>query len=71
MSDVCQSYRPRDMVCRDGFIQTLACYGARCFSCGKWNAGKKPPNCMREDLPARWLTDDGQPLFHEQKGRRP
>lgn len=64
MTDVCQSYRSRDMVCRDGFVQTPACYGARCHACGDWSADRKLPNCLREDLPTHWITDGGKPLFY-------
>ena len=46
----CQSHQ-NGLVCKDGFVQ-----------------GNYPhyrvPSCMREDLPAHLINDDGSPVFY-------
>lgn len=52
-------------VCADGFIQRPACNGnIGCMSCGHVNEAYLP-HCLNEDIPARWLNDDGSPKFYK------
>lgn len=63
----CQSYRSADLVCADGFIQKPICRGyGGCVQCGH-HSEASTPNCMKEDLPSKWLKDDGAPLFYRSK----
>lgn len=60
----CSAYRRGEPVCRNGFFQTsVICSGMPngCPLCGK--PSDRLPNCLREDLPAHWLTDSGLPAF--------
>lgn len=60
----CKSYRPGNLVCRDGFIQKLICSGrVGCWSCGQVS-DRETPNCLKEELPAHWINDDGSPRFY-------
>lgn len=64
MSEACSSYRGggAGVICADGFIQTSYCrLWQPCHACKKYH--ESVPNCMREDLPAHWLNDDGSPRF--------
>lgn len=69
LTKACQSYRPKEAVCADGFIQKPFCSGhGACFSCGHHNE-RSTPWCMRDDIPERWLKPDGSPLFYRPAGR--
>lgn len=58
----CQSYRDRERICADGFVQTSICSGhGGCHACGHHTV---VPWCQREDIPSRFLRDDGSPLFY-------
>lgn len=60
---VCKSYLPNRRVCADGFFQLPACHPTPCHGCGRLS--ERPlPYCLREDLPAHWLRDDGSPAFY-------
>lgn len=62
MNEPCTSYQRGGLVCRDGFVQTVACSGYVCVSCGA--APKIVPYCLRDEIPEHMLTDDGKPLFY-------
>jgi len=60
----CQSYQPREMVCRDGFVQRPYCHGrAGCTACGHI-AADALPGCLRNEIPEHLATDRGAPLFY-------
>lgn len=64
VAEACRSYRQGQIVCADGFIQKSICAGhAGCLMCGNHSASTVP-NCENEDIPARWLTEAGAPLFY-------
>lgn len=64
----CKSYRRGNDVCADGFVQKPICSGrAGCHSCGHLSDATAP-HCQNEDIPARWLTDSGLPLFYAPSG---
>lgn len=60
----CQSYRKGRDVCSDGFIQTRFCRVGldRCHVCGSDHG--RLPHCLSEDIPERFLTGSGLPLFY-------
>ena len=58
----CSAYRDGQFTCANGFMQNIGCRGATCWSCGR--PSKTVPWCLCEDIPARWLTDDGKPVFY-------
>ncbi len=61
----CSAYRRHDGICANGFIQTYPCWGGtECSMCGK--PSTKLPHCLRDDLPERWLTKAGKPLFYRE-----
>lgn len=67
MSEQCSAARP-GFVCANGFIQSPPCHGrGACYACGQPIG--KPPACMREELPERWLTEAGAPIFYRQESR--
>lgn len=49
----CKSYQHKELTCKDGFVQLLAC----------WNDFKVIPYCMREELPVHFINEDGTPRF--------
>lgn len=64
--EACQSYRRNGNVCADGFIQKPFCRGyGGCDDCGHISE-RSLPNCLTEDIPARWLKEDGSPLFYRE-----
>lgn len=59
----CKSYRAGG-ACADGFLTVPACWNSGgCPTCGA--PSKTIPNCLRDDLPAHWLTDEGLPRFYK------
>ena len=65
----CQSFNRDGNVCKDGFIQKPFCRGhGACYACGE-TAGRNLPWCMAEDIPARFIKDDGSPAFYGQDRR--
>lgn len=62
--EACISYSREGNVCADGFIQKPFCRGyGGCHACGHVS-DRSLPHCMNEDIPARWLKDDGSPRFY-------
>jgi hypothetical protein len=63
-STECIAYRRESGICANGFIQTFPCWGdTRCNQCGR-PSEKLVPHCMKDELPERWLNDDGSPRFY-------
>jgi hypothetical protein len=61
----CQSFRSGDLVCKDGFIQTPYCRGyAGCHACGHIS-DRLVPACLKGEIPERFLTESGLPIFYE------
>lgn len=59
----CQSYRRDSFICSDGFVQNIAC--SRLLICDAcWMPSKKIPACLRDELPAHWVTESGAPRFY-------
>jgi hypothetical protein len=59
----CKSYRD-GFVCADGFVQKPICRGHfGCLHCGRPSAADVP-NCMKDELPAHYVNDDGSPRFY-------
>lgn len=64
MNVPCRSHDPRSTTCRDGFIQKPFCHGqGGCIQCGNI-ATKSIPYCLRDEVPAHFVKDDGSPLFY-------
>ena len=61
----CQSFVAGSQTCKDGFVQKAYCSGrAGCLHCGHI-ADSAVPDCLREEIPARLLRENGAPLFYE------
>ena len=59
----CIAYNRNKQVCKNGFVQKQACWKPRpCHSCGTFTKASLP-YCMREELPAHYVNDDGSPRF--------
>jgi hypothetical protein len=66
MSDQCASYNDKGQVCRDGFIQKPFCSGhGACHVCGHVSE-RALPYCLRDELPAHFVKDDGTPAFYRE-----
>lgn len=60
----CQSYRERETICGDGFIQRPYCSGnVGCFHCGAIG-NRYLPACLTDDIPAHMARVDGSPLYY-------
>ena len=57
----CSAYVQGPSLCRNGFPQNGACFGATCHGCGRPSA--RIPACMREEVPARLVDESGRPKF--------
>lgn len=57
----CSQYDATSHSCKSGHVRThTVCWGgnAECPTCG---SSGEPPICMREDLPAHLISDNGMP----------
>lgn len=52
----CQSYRPGEQLCRDGFPQSALCRG---------HADAGTPFCLSEQAPPHLFDEAGKPRFAE------
>lgn len=60
----CKSYRRGESICADGFFHKAICSGhAGCVMCGRISE-QATPWCMRDELPAHWLNEDGSTRFY-------
>lgn len=60
----CKSYRERQSVCADGFVQRTYCRGqVGCFHCGAIST-RYLPACLSDDVPEHMVNSDGTPLFY-------
>lgn len=66
----CIAYRNDDGICKNGFIQVLACrQEVKCFTCGK--PSDHVPHCLKDELPEHWVTDEGKPRFYREASSLP
>lgn len=65
MSDHCQSYRPEQGTCADGFVQRPYCRdGASiCHQCGAVS-DRHLPYCLADSVPAHMCGPNGEPRFY-------
>ena len=66
--DVCQSYRPDSLICRDGFPQRALCTGnGGCSACGKTREDLLPLCMSKDKAPAHLFDDAGMPRLAEHR----
>lgn len=62
----CSAYDENSMTCSNGFVQKMFCRdGKGCQICGTLS-GKATPYCLRDEIPERFITDSGSPVFYSQ-----
>lgn len=67
-SKQCRSYQD-GFTCSYGFVQKPICRGVfGCPHCGR-PSDADVPNCMRDELPAHYVNDDGSPRFYRPNRR--
>jgi hypothetical protein len=57
----CSAYVPGPSLCRNGFPQNGACFGATCYGCGR--PSESVAACMRDEVPSRLIDEAGRPKF--------
>ena len=62
----CSAYCRAKSVCANGFLQTAPCWSDTRCSCGA--PSKLIPHCLRDELPAHWVTETGMPMFYQPAG---
>lgn len=61
----CIAYRDDDRICKNGFIQVLACrQEVKCLTCG--NPSARIPHCLKDELLNHWITEEGKPRFYRE-----
>lgn len=67
----CIAYHRNSSVCANGFVQTHFCWfgPVKCSQCGE--ISRSLPNCLREEIPVHFVTDNGSPRFYRQSPASP